>query len=149
MDDQPLVGEGNRRGDPLEQQEPCLQPQAPFADEAVERKAVDELHDEEGQSVLGAAAVVQAGDVGMDEFGQQGAFGGEAFGSTLAAWRVEHLDGHLLPEQGVVALRHVDAAHATTRQPGADRPHADPRADRKPLAVEAGHQRLQGAPPRG
>ena len=129
MDDQVLVGEMDRGADPPEELEAAAERQAPFLAVAVDGHPLDVLHDEEGQRVVGGAAVEDAGDRGMLEAGEDLAFAGEAAqhlgGLEL---RVDQLERHPLLEV-VLPHRQVDRSHAAAGDQALDAVGADAAAE--------------------
>ena len=78
----------------------------------VDRLAVDQLHDQVGHAVVGAAGIEQLGDARMVEAGEHAPLEAEPFDDRGRAPRRQDLDRGLPVELVVVALRREDDAHA-------------------------------------
>ena len=79
--------------------------------------AVDVLHHDVGQAVLGSAAVEQTGDVGMLQPGQRLPFAAEAVEDQIGVHAAAHqLDRDLGLILIVVAFGEIDGAHAAAAE---------------------------------
>ena len=82
---------------------------------------LDGLEHEVGQTILGGTTVVQLGDVGMIQGGEDLPLVAEAAQDVLGVHAaLEDLDGHLTLEVGVVAVRQVHGAHTSLAEAPVD-----------------------------
>jgi len=116
--------------DGQEQPEPVIDAEPAPITVRRDRLALDLLHHQIELTVIGRAAIEQAGDVRMIEAGQDLAFGaepaGQIVGDTVAA---QQFDGDLLRVLAVAALAEVDVAHAAASNAADQTPCVDLRTD--------------------
>ena len=122
MDDQALMGVLDGGADLEEQIQPGLDPQSTRRGELGHRLPRHVLHDEVRPAVGGGAAVVEAGDVGMDQPGEDAPFVEEAPDDAVRVHpALDQLDGDLLLEPRLVPGGQIDGAHAPPAELGDDR----------------------------
>src|SRR6185436_19588119 len=96
-----------------EQGEPLVDARAVPVAVFVDGHPLDQLHDQIGTAVVRAPAVIQAGDVGMFQAGEDLPFGDEAvesFGGRQAG--AEHFDGDVPLVVLVFPAGEIDGPHA-------------------------------------
>ena len=130
----------HRAADAQEQLQPLAQAGLAGAAPGVQRLPLDQLHHQVREAGRGGAAVVQVGDVGMAQPGQDAPLGGQALGAARVRQPVQKLHRHLALVQAVGALGPVHHAHAAGTQALAQPPRAEHVAR---LQLGRGHARQQ------
>jgi hypothetical protein len=129
MDDSLLVGVGDGAAYLEKQIETFLARHVVFLDIRVQRDAIDQLHREVVESLLGAARLVDRGDSGMLQLGQRFALAPEVLDELVARKTpsLEHLQRHETVRIRLLGL--VDERLATLAEKPLDRVGADPVGD--------------------
>ncbi len=113
MDDKIAMGVLDRCTDGHEEPQPRMDRQSSIVAVVVQGLALDVLHDQIGQAVLGRAAVEQPGDVRVLQVGEDLPLAAQATRSGGIQGALTHqLDGNLFVELLVGALGEKDRAHA-------------------------------------
>jgi hypothetical protein len=108
MDHEILVRVANRVADLEEQLEPLVHAEPPLVAVGVDRLALDVLHHQVGQPILGRAAVDQAGDARVVERRERLPLAAEALEDVLGIHApLDDLDRHALREVVVGARGEV------------------------------------------
>ncbi|MNM83108.1 hypothetical protein D3C81_951550 [compost metagenome] len=125
MQHQPRMRGLHRVADFQEQIEPLAQIR--FVPRAVhiQRLAMDELHDQIRMPCRRGAAVIETGDVGMLQAGEDAPLRRKTLGHTRAGFALQELDRHVLCIQAITALGAEHDAHAAAGQAFAQAPRAD------------------------
>jgi hypothetical protein len=127
MDDQILVRVSDRGADTLEQLQALGDRQVPSIAVLVDRLALDELHDEVGQAVVGRPSVEQARDVGVIESGQDLALAAESLDDVVRVQPApEDLDRDTLLERVVGPRGQINASHPSATDLAQDAVGANP-----------------------
>jgi hypothetical protein len=111
---QVLMGVLNSGADVAEQFEALADIEFSLVTPAVNRLAIDQLHDKVRQPLFGTAAVEEPRNIGMIERCQDLALAAKPLQDfTAVLFGVNDFDGHLLAICAIGALRQVDGAHAS------------------------------------
>ena len=117
MHHQIAVRELHRAAHLLENLQPAAEGQALLVAVDIQRNALHVLHHEVRKTVVGGAAVEQAGNAGVDEVGENLALGTEAADDLVGVHApLDQLQSGLLLELLVGSLAEVDRPHASPGQ---------------------------------
>lgn len=126
MDNQVLVGELNGFADASKEVELLGLGQLLFAAVAVNGRAVDILHGQIQLAFGGYSAIEQAGYIGMLKSGENLPLHPEAFAEEIGGQRkIDELDGELLLELAISAMREINSTHASAAEESIDLVRAD------------------------
>ncbi len=113
MDNQPLMGCLDRRADVDEEPQAGTHAEAVPPAVVIDRLALDVLHDQVRRALGGEARVVELGDVGMNQAGEDPLLAEQPLEARRRGVAAHDLDRHPAGEEPVGALAEVDPAHAS------------------------------------
>jgi len=121
VDDQLLMRELHGIADTAEQDEPIVNGDVAGRAVFVKGLAIDVLHDDVGHAFVDGAAVIESGNVGVIESGEDLALVAEAGpGRGFIGVEPQDFEGHVFAELIVVAVGQKHSAHAAAAKQFAD-----------------------------